>query len=72
MNSPNYFRYRKNRCLQLVKRRFRARRSTLKRMKAICGVPGSDIPTIETRKVSSVLHRTQEMIDEFDAKLSKL
>lgn len=29
---------------------------------------GPDNPTIETRKVSSVLHRTQEMIQEFDAK----
>ena len=31
-------------------------------------MPGSDNPTIETRKVSSVLRRTQEMIEEFDTK----
>lgn len=31
-------------------------------------MPGSDNPTIETRKVSSVLRRTQEMVEEFDTK----
>ena len=31
-------------------------------------MPGSDNPTIETRKVSRVLRRTQEMIEEFDTK----